>query len=49
MTIQMVNGYPVYAVTKKEVAYHPSYFQQQAEKWVEGSKKINFLMKNWKT
>ena len=24
MTIQMVNGYPVYAVTKKEVAYHPS-------------------------
>ena len=39
MTIQMVNGYPVYAVTKKEVAYHPSYFQQQAEKWVEGSKK----------
>ena len=39
MTIQMVNGYPVYAVTKKEVAYPPSYFQQQAEKWVEGSKK----------
>lgn len=39
MTIQMVNGYPVYAVTKKEVAYHPSYFQQQLEKWEEGSKK----------
>ena len=39
MTIQMVNGFPVYAVTKKEVAYHPSDFQQQAEKWVEGSKK----------
>lgn len=35
----MVNGYPVYAVTKKEVAYHPSYFQQQLEKWEEGSKK----------
>lgn len=35
MTIQMVNGFPVYAVTRKEVAYHPFYFQQQAEKWVE--------------
>lgn len=39
MTIQMINGFPVYAVTKKEVEYHPSYFQQQAEKWVEGAKK----------
>lgn len=39
MTIQMVNGFPVYAVTKKEVAYHPSDFQKQAEKWVEGAKK----------
>ena len=39
MTIQMVNGFSVYAVTKKEAAYHPSYFQQQAEKWVEGAKK----------
>ena len=39
MTITSVNGYPVYAVTRKEVEYHPSYFQQQAEKWVEGSKK----------
>ncbi len=40
MTIQMVNGFPVYAVTKKEVAYHPSDFQKQAEKWVEGAKKV---------
>lgn len=39
MIIQMVNGFSVYAVTKKEAAYHPSYFQQQAEKWVEGAKK----------
>ena len=39
MTIQMVNGFPVYAVTRKEVEYHPSFFQQQAEKWVEGSKR----------
>ena len=39
MTIQMVNGFPVYAVTRKEVAYHPSAFQQQAEKWVEGARK----------
>ena len=39
MTIQMVNGFSVYAVTRKEVAYHPSSFQQQAEKWVEGAKK----------
>ncbi|MCI9582717.1 hypothetical protein D3Z50_13435 [Clostridiaceae bacterium] len=39
MTIQMVNGFPVYAVTRKEVEYRPSFFQQQAEKWVEGSKK----------
>jgi len=39
MTITSVNGYPVYAVTRKEVEYHLSYFQQQAGKWVEGSKK----------
>ncbi len=39
MTIQMVNGFHVYAVTRKEVEYHPSFFQQQAEKWVEGSKR----------
>lgn len=39
MTIRMINGYPVYAVTRNEVEYHPSYFQQQAETWVEGSKR----------
>ena len=39
MTIQTVNGFPVYAVTRKEVEYRPSFFQQQAETWVEGAKK----------
>ncbi len=39
MAIQMINGYPIHAVTRAEVAYHPSYFQQQAETWVEGSKR----------
>ncbi|MEY8337898.1 hypothetical protein AALB16_07660 [Lachnospiraceae bacterium 62-35] len=39
MTIKMLNGFPIYAVTRKEVEYRPSYFQQQAETWVEGSKR----------
>ena len=39
MTIRTINGYQVYAVTRNEVEYKPSYFQQQAEKWVEGSKR----------
>lgn len=39
MTIRMINGYPVYAVTRAEVECKPSYFQQQAETWVEGSKR----------
>lgn len=39
MTMTTINGYPVYAVTRNEVEYRPSYFQQQAETWVEGSKR----------
>lgn len=39
MTIRMINGFPVYAVTRAEVEYHPSYFQQQAKTWVEGFKR----------
>ncbi len=39
MTIRTINGYPVYAVTREDVEYHPNYFQQQAETWVEGSKR----------
>lgn len=39
MTIRTINGFQVYAVTRNEVEYKPSCFQQQAEKWVEGSKR----------
>lgn len=39
MTIRMINGFPIYAVTRAEVPCQPSYFQQQAETWVEGSRR----------
>ena len=39
MTITSVNGFPVYAVTSKEVPCEPSYFQKHALTWVEGAKK----------
>ena len=39
MTIRTINGFQIYAVTRNEVEYKPSYFQQQAEKWVEGAKR----------
>ena len=31
MTIRTINGFQIYAVTRNEVEYKPSYFQQQAE------------------
>ena len=40
MTMTTINGFPIYAVTSKEVKPgKPSYFWEQASKWVEGSKK----------
>lgn len=39
MTIRTINGFQIYAVTRNEVEYKPSYFHQQAEKWVEGAKR----------
>ena len=39
MTITSVNGFPVYAVTSKEVPCEPSYFQKHALTWVEGAKR----------
>lgn len=45
MTITSVNGFPVYAVTSKEVPCEPSYFQKHALTWVEGAKNTSFLKK----
>ena len=39
MAMTTINGFPIYAVTRNDVEYRPSYFQQQAETWVEGSKR----------
>ena len=39
MAMTTINGFPVYAVTRNDVEYRPSYFSQQAETWVEGSKR----------
>lgn len=39
MTIRTVNGFPVYAVTSKEVPCELSHFAKQARTWVEGAKK----------
>ena len=39
MAIRMINGFQIYAVTKEDVEYHPDEFQQQAQNWVEGSKR----------
>ena len=40
MTMTTINGFPIYAVTSKEVKPgKPSYFAEQFSKWVEGSRK----------
>ncbi len=39
MTMTTINGFPIYAVTQKEVPCELSYFAKQALTWVEGSKR----------
>ena len=39
MTMTSINGFPIYAVTIKEVPCELSYFAKQASTWVEGSRR----------
>lgn len=39
MAMTTINGFPIYAVTQKEVPCELSYFAKQSLTWVEGSKR----------